>query len=134
TTVNDKPVNRQTVQDQDRSINIDDWIDVKSKLLLSKDEEHVNRSNKLIEAIETGPPCIFKCRSKCYDKINYTKLIFDSYWELGSFLESMNSLLSRSLSQRPRLPFFVRDNATGQPVWPPPQGTADGPVGGGDEL
>lgn len=32
-----------------------------------------------------GPPCANKCRSKCYDKLNYDnrKLIFDSYWELG---------------------------------------------------
>lgn len=47
-----------------RSTNIDDWMDVKSKNLLNKGKEHVNRSNKVFKPKEMGPPCILKCRSK----------------------------------------------------------------------
>lgn len=54
-----------------RSKNNDDWIDVKSKVLLNKGKEHVNRKNILIKEKKMGPPCILKCRSKCYEKLNY---------------------------------------------------------------
>lgn len=68
-----------------RSKNNGEWIDVKSKVLLNKGKEHVNRKNILIKEKKMGPPCILKCRSKCYEKLNYIdrKSIFDAYWELG---------------------------------------------------
>lgn len=68
-----------------RSKNNGDWIDVKSKVLLNKGKEHLNRKNKLIKEKKMGPPCILRCRRKCYEQLNYIdcKSIFDAYWELG---------------------------------------------------
>jgi len=52
---------------------------------LNKGKEHVNQKNKLIKEKKMRPPCILKCRSKCYKNLNYNdhKSIFDAYWELG---------------------------------------------------
>jgi len=65
-----------------------EWIDVKSKRKLNLGEEHFNREGKIIMAKKMGPPCMEKCRMKCKEKFNDKdrKIIFDSYWSLGSYM------------------------------------------------
>ncbi|KAF0713874.1 tigger transposable element-derived protein 6-like, partial [Aphis craccivora] len=79
-----------------RSKNSSEWIDVKSKKKLNLGEEHINRGGKMIMAKKMGPPCMEKCRMKCREKLNDEdrKVIFDSYWSLGSHMRQRDFIIT----------------------------------------